>query len=155
MRGGRMGGMGRGGFGGGIIGGGGGMCVNPLIGLAGLGMFGMMMRTQRMGNMGNQNRQTQGQSGIKIIAPNGGENWKIGSTQTIAWTANGLSGNATIELARDGGKIWDTIVDSTPITGSKTWEVSGPATQQARIRVSSVSNNNTYGVSAGDFTISD
>ena len=34
MRGGRLGGMGRGGFGGGISGGG-GMGVNPLIGLAG------------------------------------------------------------------------------------------------------------------------
>ena len=154
MRGGRFGGMGRGGFGGGISGGG-GMGVNPLIGLAGLGMFGMMMRTPRMGNMGNQNRQTQGQGKIKIAAANGGENWKIGSTQTISWIANGLNGNATIELARDGGKIWDTIVDSTPITGSKTWEVSGPATRQARIRVASVSNNNIYGVSANDFTISD
>ena len=114
MRGGRLGGMGRGGFGGGI-GGGGGMGVNPLIGLAGLGMFGMMMRPSGMGNMGNRNRQGQGK--IKIVAANGGENWKIGSTQTISWIANGLSGDATIELARDGGKIWDTIVDSTPIHG--------------------------------------
>ena len=154
MRGGRVGGMGRGGFGGGISGGG-GMGVNPLIGLAGLGMFGMMMRPPGMGNMGNRNRQTQGLGKIKIVAANGGENWKIGSTQTISWTANGLSGDATIELARDGGKIWDTIVDSTPITGSKTWEVSGPITKNARIRVASVSNNNIYGVSASDFTISD
>jgi len=38
--------MGRGGFGGGISGGG-GMGVNPLIGLAGLGMFGMMMAVLR------------------------------------------------------------------------------------------------------------
>jgi hypothetical protein len=144
--------MGRGGFGGGISGGG-GMGVNPLIGLAGLGMFGMMMRPSGMGNMGNRNRQGQGK--IKIVAANGGENWKIGSTQTISWIANGLSGDATIELARDGGKIWDTIVDSTPITGSKTWEVSGPITKNARIRVASVSNNNIYGVSASDFTISD
>ena len=66
----------------------------------------------------------------------------IGSTQTISGTANGLNGNATIELARDGGKIWETIVDSTSITGNKTWEVIGPATKQARIRVSNVSNNN-------------
>lgn len=151
MRGGRMGGLGRG-MGGGISSGG-GMGVNPLLGLAGLGMFGMMLRTPRMGNMGNQNRQTKVQ--IKIMSANGGENWTIGSTQTISWTANGLSGNATIELARDGGKIWDTIVDSTPITGNKTWEVTGPATRQARIRVSSVSNNNVYGVSANDFTISE
>ena len=76
MRGGRLGGMG----------------VNPLIDLAGLGMFGMMMRPRGMGNMGNRNRQTQGQGKINIVAANGGENWKIGSTQTISWIANGLNG---------------------------------------------------------------
>ena len=75
--------------------------------------------------------------------------------RTIIWTANGLSGNATIELARDGGAIWDTIVDSTPIAGNKTWKVTGPASTHARIRVSSVSNNNVYAVSANDFTISE
>ena len=153
MRGGRMGGMGRGGFGGGINSGG-GMGINPLIGLAGLGMFGMMMRSpyRNMGNMGNQDGKP---NGIKITAPNGNENWNVGSSQNITWTANGLSGNATIELARDGGSIWDTIVDSTPITGNKTWIVTGPATTHGRIRVSSISNNSVVGVSANDFTISD
>ena len=148
-----MGGMGRGGFGGGISSGG-GMGINPLIGLAGLGMFGMMMRSpyRNMGNMGNQNRKP---NGIKIIAPNGGEIWTVGSSQNITWTANGLSGNATIELARDGGSIWDTIMDSTPITGNKAWVVTGPATTHGRIRVSSISNNSVVGISAKDFTISD
>ena len=153
MRGGRMGGMGRGGFGGGISSGG-GMGINPLIGLAGLGMFGMMMRSpyRNMGNMGNQNRKP---NGIKVVAPNGGENWTVGSSQTITWIATGLSGNATIELARDGGSIWDTIMDSTPITGNKTWIVTGPATTHCRVRVSSISNNSVIGVSANEFTISD
>src|SRR5271157_6210703 len=86
MRGGRLGGMGRGGFGGGISSGRGGMGINPLVGLAGLGMFGMMMRSpyRNMGNMGNQNRKP---NGIRIVAPNGGENWTVGSSQTITWTA--------------------------------------------------------------------
>jgi hypothetical protein len=130
------------------------MGINPLVGLAGLGMFGMMMRSpyRNMGNMGNQNRKP---NGIRIVAPNGGENWTVGSSQTITWTATGLSGNATIELARDGGSIWDTIVDSTPITENKTWVVTGPGTTHGRIRVSSISNNSVVGVSAKEFTISD
>ena len=154
MRGGRLGGMGRGGFGGGISSGRGGMGINPLVGLAGLGMFGMMMRSpnRNLGNAGNQNRKP---NGIKIVAPNGGEKWTVGSSQTITWTATGLSGNATIELARDGGSIWDTIVDSTPITENKTWVVTGPGTTHGRIRVSSISNNSVVGVSANEFTISD
>ena len=78
----------------------------------------------------------------------------VGSTQTIIWSSAGLSGNVTIELSRDAGAIWETIVDSTPIAGNQTWKVIGPATIHARIRVSSISNNNAFGASANDFTIS-
>jgi hypothetical protein len=144
MRGGRIGGLGRGGFGGGTIGGG-GLGMNPMLGLAGLGMFGIR-------NIGNRNQPT---SSIKITSPNGGENWNIESIHTIMWSSVGLSGDVTIELSRDGGAIWETIVDSTPLTGNKTWKVIGPASIHARIRVSSVSNNNIFCASAGDFTISE
>ncbi len=151
MRGGRLGGLGRGGFGGGTIGGGGGLGMNPMLGLAGLGMFGMMFGSSNR-NMGNRNRPS---SNIKITSPNGGENWIINSTHTITWSSVGLSGNATIELSRDGGGIWETIVDSTLLTGNQTWKVIGPASTHARIRVSRVSNNNASGASTNDFTISE
>jgi hypothetical protein len=150
MRGGRIGGMGRGGFVGGTSGGFGGLGMNPMLGLAGLGMFGMMFGSSN--RIDNRNRPS---SNIKITSPNGGENWIIDSTHNITWSSVGLSGNATIELSRDGGAIWETIVDSTPLTGNKTWKVIGPASTHARIRVSSISNNNASGASTNDFSISE
>ncbi len=35
---------------------------------------------------------------ITVTAPNGGENWEIGSTHQITWTSTGLTGNVRIEL---------------------------------------------------------
>ena len=154
MRGGRIGGIGRGGFGGGTSSsgiGGGGLGMNPLLGLAGLGMFGMMFRSQNR-NIGNKNKMTSGS--ITVESPKGGENWIIGSTQTLMWTSDGVSGNVKIELSRDGGGIWTTVADSTPVAGNQTWNVTGPATTQARIRVSSISGNRDSGTSANNFTIS-
>ena len=154
MRGGRIGGIGRGGFGGGLSSGGGGFGVNPMLGLAGLGMFGMMFRNQNRqpGQPGGKNKLTSGS--ITITSPKGGEMWIVGSTQTIIWSSDGVSGNVKIELSRDGGGTWTTIVDSTPVAGNQTWNVMGPATIQARIRVSSVSGNKVSGASASNFTIS-
>jgi hypothetical protein len=94
------------------------------------------------------------QTGITVTSPKGGENWVVGSTQTIAWTSAGLSGDVKIELSRDGGTAWVTIVETAPGTGSKMWKVMEPVSTQARIRVSSVQTPNVSGASAADFTIS-
>jgi hypothetical protein len=150
MRGGRLGGPGRGGFGGGTSSGIGGMGINPLVGLAGLGMFGMMFRSSNRNYVGH-NKQT---STLKVTSPKGGENWIVESTQTITWNSDALSGNFKIELSRDSGATWNTIVDSTPFPGNQTWNVTGPASTQAKIRVSSLSNNEVSGTSAADFSIS-
>lgn len=107
-----MEGLGRGGFRGGMGGGFGTPGINPMLGLAGLGMFGMMFRSSNRNNFGG-NKQS---SVMRVASLNGGENWIIESTNIITWNTTGLSGNATIELPRDGGSIWETIVDSTPIT---------------------------------------
>jgi hypothetical protein len=57
-----------------------------------------------------------------------------------------------IELSRDGGTSW-TALASTPNDGSHSWTVSGPATTQVRIRVSSVANPTVADVSNVDATI--
>jgi len=153
MRGGRLGGLGRGGLGGGTgsssTGGGG---INPMLGLAGLGMFGMMFRNPNKQSSGNKNKLVSGT--ITVNSPKGGENWIVGSTQTLMWTSDGVSGNVKIELSRDGGSTWNGIVESTPVAGNQTWNVVGLATTQAKIRVSAVSGNKVSGTSAANFTIS-
>ena len=53
--------------------------------------------------------------GITVTAPNGGENWSLLSTpQTITWTTVGITGQVKIELSRNSGATWNTIVSPTP-----------------------------------------
>jgi hypothetical protein len=68
------------------------------------------------------------------------ETWPIGSFPTIRWTSSGLTGNVKIEVSRNGGTAWALVIASTPNDGAHAWTVMGPATIQARIRVTSVTD---------------
>ena len=90
---------------------------------------------------------------IRVIAPNGGDVWAIGSNQTIQWTSNEFTGNVTIALSRDGGTTWKTLVNKTANDGSQSWKVTRPATTRARIRVCSVQTPTICDASDADFRI--
>jgi hypothetical protein len=71
-----------------------------------------------------------------------GTTWKM----TGSWWAEdgeiggiwGSCGNSVVvELSRDGGSSWTTILDGTANDGSEPWQVTGPTTDHARIRISS------------------
>jgi hypothetical protein len=63
---------------------------------------------------------------LVISAPQQGAIWPIGSTQTITWEPQGIAGNVSITLSRDGGKTFpETLSSSTPNDGSFQWAVSG------------------------------
>lgn len=89
------------------------------------------------------------------FSPNGGENWPVGSQANITWSAVGLTGNVTIEINRSYPLgTWTTIATVPATAGTYTWTVTGPATNNARIRVSSVTYPNISRMSAADFRIS-
>ena len=90
---------------------------------------------------------------LTVTVPDGGETWPIGSTQTIRWTSMGLTGNVKIEVSRNGGTSWALIVGSTANDGAHSWKVTGPATAQARIRVTSLAAPTISSVSAGNFAL--
>lgn len=86
-----------------------------------------------------------------VIAPNGGEDWTIGSSHAITWSGAG-AGTATIALSRDGGATWpETIVSGTANDGSHSWTVTGPETTDAMVRVTTSQGDDD---SNGSFTIS-
>lgn len=62
---------------------------------------------------------------MRLTAPNGGEEWCVGSTQSITWDTAGITAAwLTVALSDDGGATWTTIVDSTDAsTGSYSWVV--------------------------------
>lgn len=66
--------------------------------------------------------------------------WKIGTLQTIAWDSSGGIGDVRVQISRNNGQTWRTLVGRTPNDGVWSWKVSGGATSSAIIRVQGVSN---------------
>jgi len=94
------------------------------------------------------------QPSLSLTSPNGGETWTIGGTKNITWTSSNLSGNLKIELNRDyPSGSWETIFSSTPNDGSESWVVTGPASSNCRIKISSLNDPSVYDISDGDFSI--
>jgi hypothetical protein len=92
---------------------------------------------------------------LTVVSPNGGEVWPVGSTQTIRWRSVGVSGSVRIDISRDGGSTWETIIPNTSNDGDESWIVKGPPTTHARIRVVSLENPSLWDISDRDFTIRD
>ena len=76
---------------------------------------------------------------ILLTSPNGGENWKIGSQQTITWTASGLIGGS-FAIEYWNGTDWITVVTGLGLsTRSYTWTIPGPAVDHCGVRVGCLS----------------
>jgi len=97
---------------------------------------------------------------ITVTAPNGGENWRAGSTQTIRWSYTGNPGsNVKIELLKSG-TVNRTIKSSTSIgsggNGSYNWAI--PSTQTSgteyKVRITSTTNSAIKDTSDNNLTIS-
>lgn len=93
-------------------------------------------------------------SSVTVQSPNGGEVWPVGSVQVITWRSTGISGNVNVQLSRDGGVSFENLFNNLSNTGEVKWTVTGPATVQARVRISSVNDPSVSDTSDGSFTIS-
>jgi hypothetical protein len=90
---------------------------------------------------------------LTLLAPNGGETWAIGTTQSITWTSTNLLGNVRLEYSTDDGVSWNLIVANTANDGAHSWTVPNDVTDQARVRVISVSDPAIEDVSDASFSI--
>nr|MBA2737400.1 hypothetical protein [Pyrinomonadaceae bacterium] len=61
-------------------------------------------------------------------------------SRTIGWSSENLSGNVKIELSRDGGANWETLIADTINDGSEVIRIFGRPTRQARLRIVSLDN---------------
>lgn len=93
------------------------------------------------------------QISLTLVAPNGGETWTVGPPGMIQWTSFNHSGNVQIDLSRDGGASFSTIISSTPDDGMEFWPVSPPASTQARIRIASLTFPYVSDTSNSNFSI--
>ncbi|MBC7933617.1 MAG: tandem-95 repeat protein [Rubrivivax sp.] len=94
-----------------------------------------------------------------VSAPNGGETWNTGETQSVTWDVAGTSAapisaaNVNIHLSTDGGQTFPvTLATNTPNDGSHNVVVPSVATVNARVRVSAAGNI-FYDLSNADFNV--
>jgi hypothetical protein len=73
---------------------------------------------------------------LAITGPLAGTTFCTGATQTITWSTNLPAGNLVrIDLSRDGGGTFETLATNAPNNGSFNWNVTGPTTASAAIRI--------------------
>ncbi|MFH1845330.1 MAG: C25 family cysteine peptidase, partial [bacterium] len=78
---------------------------------------------------------------ITVTAPNGGEVLAIEAGQTITWDSAGGVGDVKIDLSRNSGSSWEPISSGTSNDGSYAWKVTGPASTECLIRVSTLDDS--------------
>jgi N-acetylneuraminic acid mutarotase len=73
---------------------------------------------------------------ITLHRPNGGESWTIGQNQNIHWSRQNPGGNTVdIDYSTDNGTTWIRIATQAQDTGWYLWNVPGPATTTAKVRI--------------------
>ena len=90
---------------------------------------------------------------LQLISPNGGESWQSGNTEQIQWSCDNID-NLTIEYSLDNGFTWNTISDEINASlGSYDWLIPEYNSEEAVIKISDTSNDNTYRKNSSNFTI--
>ncbi len=89
---------------------------------------------------------------VTVTSPNGGEEWIVGNTYPIEWTAD-CATNVRIELWRSGA-LCETIAASTPNDGAYTWQATqcDAASSDYAVRVVDLENG-AADASGGSFSI--
>jgi hypothetical protein len=89
---------------------------------------------------------------LAVTAPAGGELWLTGTRQTLSWSRGAGVLAVDVALSRDGGTDWQTLARGVTDT-CWTWNVVGPLTRQARVRVADPAVPSHAAVSDSVFTV--
>jgi hypothetical protein len=91
---------------------------------------------------------------ITLTAPGGGENWLVGTTQSIKWLSPYLSGYLDIEYSTDNGSAWSSVTDSTFDDGSFTWiDIPDTPSPDCRVRIADAGDGNPWDMGDSSFCI--
>jgi hypothetical protein len=96
---------------------------------------------------------------VNLATPNGGENWKAGTTHAIVWSATDNVAVASVDLAwssTGGASFGNVIATGVANSGSYDWTVPNAPTGTARVRVLArdAAGNARTDSSSANFTIS-
>jgi photosystem II stability/assembly factor-like uncharacterized protein len=90
---------------------------------------------------------------ISVIAPNGGETWRAGTTENITWTATALT-TVALSYKTSPTASWQNIAQGVPASsGTYAWLIPNSPTTQARVRIMDEITGTIVDSSDGFFTI--
>ncbi len=90
----------------------------------------------------------------QLTAPNGGETWLAGKTQSITWTSGSfLSSYVKIDYSIDSGANWLPIVASTSNSGSYSWTIPSTPSVKTLVKVAEANNPANFDLSDNVFTL--
>lgn len=91
---------------------------------------------------------------ITITAPNGGEEWVLGETESITWTTENLTGRLILELNRSfPSDAWEMVHPNMSDGGTQAWIVNGDPSTTARFRIRSQELSAAMDTSDADFSM--
>jgi hypothetical protein len=99
-----------------------------------------------------------GEAGLRVQVPNGGQNWPLDSSQKISWDEAGLAGNARLVLFRNNAKVG--LIATVPVASmAYHWvagtHAGGKAAAGTGYRIRIVTADNLYSdTSDASFTLS-
>jgi len=94
-------------------------------------------------------------NGIRLVAPNGGEQYQVGSVQKVEWSATGNITKVRLEYSTDGTN-WNSIQSNlTASTGFYNWTIPAIASSNLKLRVSDDLNPSYSDMSDAVFKIAD
>lgn len=86
---------------------------------------------------------------LRLVTPNGGEEWTQNTTERIEWTSAGIN-EVRIEYTLDNGEHWIEIIDRTPSYGAYMWTIPDEVSSLCRIRIFDA-DDATYSDMSDDF----
>ncbi len=93
------------------------------------------------------------QPSLVLTAPNGCENWKAGSIDTITWIANHVQ-NVKIEYSANGGGGWSTVISTmAAVPSSYHWTIPDTSSTDCLVKISDVQDVSIFDVSDSCFSI--
>jgi len=89
---------------------------------------------------------------LTLTAPNGGETWFAGSTQTIAWMSYGPIDSVKLEFSLNNGASWQTISEAKNL-GNYEWTLPATIADSALVRINGVNDSTATDISDAVFRI--
>ncbi|RKY38312.1 MAG: hypothetical protein DRP72_02010, partial [Candidatus Omnitrophota bacterium] len=92
---------------------------------------------------------------LTLVAPNGGEVWGVGTTQSISWTKTGSISTIAIKYSTDGGQTYpNTIASSADAqTGYYNWVIPDDIASTCKVKIINNADSSVFDISDLNFKI--